>query len=114
MTRSITLALTLTLAACAIEPTESTTDQALSANDVTHTYFSDATFTTEVGSVEAGVECGTGKRQTGRTSNFVVIDSVACNTGLASQGCYTWQSYGTGGQFVQIVCPSSLIYSGGL
>jgi hypothetical protein len=100
------------LAACGVEPVETSTDTAdLSASEVTHTYYSDASFTHEIGYVTLNPDCTAGKRSSGVTSSkFYVVDSVACRTGSMVVSCYEWRDYsGTGdGDFVQVECPSSV------
>jgi len=100
------------LTACAVEDVQTSTDTAdLSASEVTHTYYSDATFTHEIGYVTLNPDCTAGKRSAGITSSkYYVIDSVACNTGAMTVSCYEWRDYAgsSGGDFVQVQCPSSV------
>ncbi len=110
------LATSLALAACAMDPQEvdtATDTQDLSAADVTHTYYSDATFQTIVGETEVGVACGPGKRTWGHTTAFMAIDSQPCRTGYSWLKCYTWQDYGTDGDFVEVTCPPNITFSVG-
>src|SRR5262252_4049894 len=97
------------LTACAVEDAQTSTDTAdLSASEVTHTYYSDATFSHEIGAVTLSPNCAPGKTSWGITSSkFYVIDSTACNTGAMTISCYEWRDYSgsSGGDFVQVQCP---------
>ena len=119
MTRIKIFALVLvSLAGCAIDSPSETTDDntstetsALSASEVTHTYFSDAAFSKEVGEVVLSPNCAPGKIQWGITNtHYYVVDSVACNTGAITVSCYEWRDYSgsVGGDFYQVECPSSV------
>ena len=76
------------LAACAVEstPQESTEDQALTANEIDKTYYSDATYTTPVGGSE--LTCSWSKSVWGVTSHFMVSDSYSCHGGGHVVACY--------------------------
>ena len=101
------------LSACTdVQPGDEATDtdtSALSAAEVTHAYYSDATFTHEVGEVVLSPGCGPGKSQWGNThTHFYVVDSVPCNTGSRHVSCYEFRGYGDDGDFYEVECPSSV------
>jgi hypothetical protein len=103
MKRIITTILVSLVAACGVEmnePATSTDSADLTANDVEHYYFSDATFTTEVGFVE--IPCSGGKISRGHTSRYYAISSTACNVGGSHLTCYEWPD---GGDQNQVPCP---------
>src|SRR5215813_12043881 len=83
------------LTACVAGGVQTSTDTAdLSASEVTHTYYSDATFTHEIGAVTLNPDCTAGKNQWGVTSGkFYVVDSVACRTSSENVSCYEWRDY---------------------
>src|SRR5262249_33709636 len=100
------------LTACAVEDVQTSTDTAdLSASEVTHTYYSDAAFTHEIGAVTLSPNCAPGKTQWGVTSSkYYVVDSVACRSSSETVACYEWRAFsGTGdGDFGQGECPWSV------
>lgn len=112
----------LAITACTVDTdTDTGTDEsALSGADVTHTYYSDATYTHPIGFVEVGVACGPGRRSSGTlSSKWYSIDSTPCRQGIGAVSCYQWQVYqitGSGsdadidGDYAEVTCPPDITF----
>src|SRR5258708_1324410 len=108
--RSLVLvSLALSITACAIEPaneTVSTTDQAVTANEVDKTYYSNNTFTTEVGGNQ--LTCGRSNLKWGVWSRYVVESQYPCNGGGERMTCLIYTADTSGSSYDVVECPAYL------
>lgn len=110
MTKLLILPLLFT-AACALdapaEPETSSTDQALTGQEVDSSWFSDAAFTNQVG--ETDLYCGGGKYQHGTINTKYVARFYWPCTGA---GGHTVKCFATTvpGVYEQVPCPASLFF----